>query len=344
MTGDGGSFPRRRSPWRGRRPRTAPPHSGGAAPPTPGPPGGCAPRARAHLLSSRDKAQAASRRPPRCSHHTRRRGKPQPKACRPAARGARRAALRQLRSERRHGGGPLAPASGRRTRRRKAAKGRTAAAGEKDFRRTVRDDVALRARRARRARVNLQRALPTLHARPAAMKAALLLLAALVASASAQESAACDASRTQCEIACARDGLSVLKFLCRDSPFGLLQSCGCGSAAPQVRASRACGSGRARLRKKTARRILGNARARLPRVPRAPAAGAPYARRGVRPRISQRRAGRVPAACARAAQRGAHPQQTVARGLKRPRTARCCSSRTSGGVLVRRGARFRRRA
>jgi hypothetical protein len=67
------------------------------------------------------------------------------------------------------------------------------------------------------------------------MKAALLLLlaAALVAGAAAQDSAACDAARDQCELACARDQLSVVKFICRESPFGVLQSCGC--AAPQVR-------------------------------------------------------------------------------------------------------------
>jgi hypothetical protein len=61
------------------------------------------------------------------------------------------------------------------------------------------------------------------------MRAFLVVaLAAVLASAQQPQ---CDDARAQCESSCAAQSLVVTSFLCRDTPFGSLQSCSCGASA-----------------------------------------------------------------------------------------------------------------
>ena len=53
----------------------------------------------------------------------------------------------------------------------------------------------------------------------------LVLALAVLATASQPQ---CDDARAQCEADCAAQSLVATSFLCRDTPFGSLQSCTCG--------------------------------------------------------------------------------------------------------------------
>jgi len=65
------------------------------------------------------------------------------------------------------------------------------------------------------------------------MRCRVVLLLALAVCAAAQQAPACDDARASCDADCAAQNLVATSFLCRDTPFGSIQSCSCGQ--PEVR-------------------------------------------------------------------------------------------------------------
>ena len=62
-----------------------------------------------------------------------------------------------------------------------------------------------------------------------------LVVALAAVLASAQQQPQCDDARAQCEADCSAQNMVATSFLCRDTPFGSLQSCSCGTSTQQVR-------------------------------------------------------------------------------------------------------------